>query len=91
MRIIFSVEIEIEPPAGVHSACLIVPLDRAGQGVHTREVPPKHRVIDLRVGDYLMHRAERRKILGVKAYREWQWPDDNRPPAVGYIVGRPAP
>jgi len=52
-RIIFSLVFELEPvkPSGPQQ--LIAPLDAHGQARFCRAAPPKQRVIDLRVGDWV--------------------------------------
>ncbi len=49
--------------------------------------PPKQRIIDLRVGDWLRFRDTVRKIFAVGAYRDARWEGDWRTPSRdGYIV-----
>lgn len=73
-RIIWSLQFDIEPPAGSKpgvSCQLIVPLDRQGNSLNGgKPRPPKTRMIDVRVGDYLMFAKRWQKVLGVKAYRD---------------------
>ena len=85
-RVIYSLlfTFETPPPEIVQ---LVVPLDRAGQSVNglAKPVPPKQRIIDLRVGDWLRFRDKVRKITAIKAYRDGQWERGGDPPD-GYVV-----
>lgn len=69
-RIIFSLKFELESIGTLERVQLITPLDAHGQTAHARAVPPKARIIDVRVGDWLRHRSEVYGVLDVRAYRD---------------------
>src|SRR5262245_28933653 len=71
-RIIFALQLDLEPITPGTICELVLPLNRAGQAVcrNGKPRPPKTRTIDLRVGDFVMVDRQWRRILAVKAYRE---------------------
>ncbi len=87
-RLIYSLLFTFEspPPTIVQ---LVVPLNRDGQAANglAKAVPPKQRIIDLRIGDWLRFRDTVRKIVAVEAYRDARWEGDWRTLSPdGYIV-----
>jgi hypothetical protein len=90
-RIIYSLKFDLgrTPNGGIIQ--LIAPLDPRGQSPHCKAVMPKHRVIDLREGDYVWHEGTKRSyiIKGIEAYREnriGQQRLAGNPPSEGYVV-----
>jgi hypothetical protein len=85
-RVIYSLlfTFETPPPEIVQ---LVVPLNRDGQSVNglAKPVPPKLRIIDLRVGDWLRFRNTVRKITAITAYRDAYW-EHGGEPAESYVV-----
>jgi hypothetical protein len=78
-RIIYSIYVELEPPAGDASGAyeaLCVPLKRDGMpggnpsSSNGRPRPPKRRTIDLRVGDQILCMGRWRTIKSIVAYRD---------------------
>ncbi len=69
-RIIYSLCFELDHNVPGESVQLIAPLDPSGQSPFCRAVPPKQRVIDLRIGDWIRHGGKVRQIIGVAAYRD---------------------
>ena len=55
-RIIYSLKFDLGQTANGEIIQLIAPLDPSGQSPYCKAMPPKKRVIDLRVGDYIWHR-----------------------------------
>lgn len=87
-RVIYSLDFRLDPPDGKGSVQLIVPLDRNGQGINTRALLPKRRVIDLRAGDWLRNHENVYRILSVKAYRDAYFDGEPGTPD-GYVVKGP--
>jgi hypothetical protein len=69
-RIIFSIQLTLKPPSDGEVVQLIAVLDRDGQSKDCRAVPPKQRVIDLRIGDQVWFEDAQHEILNVTAFRE---------------------
>ncbi len=84
-RVIYSLIFDLRTLSG-STRQLVAPLNDAGQSPHCRAVPPKQRVIDLRVGDFVRHGQNVYEIAAVRAYREAQWPDGATRMAEGYEV-----
>ena len=84
-RIIYSLLFDLRALGG-SKLQLVAPLDAAGQSPHCRAVPPKQRVIDLRVGDFVRHGREAYEITAVRAYREAKWPAEEKRLLDGYEV-----
>ena len=55
---------------------LIAPLDAQGHSPHIRPQPPKKRVVDLRLGDWLRHGGHRFRIRAMRAYRQHRVMDE---------------
>jgi hypothetical protein len=70
-RVIYSLLFTFEVPSP-QILQLIVHIDRNGQSASglATAVPPKQRIIDLRVGDWLRHRGKVRKITAIGVYRD---------------------
>ncbi len=86
-RVIYSLIFDFRTLSGA-TRQLVAPLDAAGQSPHCLPVPPKQRVIDLRVGDFVRHGRNVDEIAAVRAYREADWPDGATRLAEGYEVRR---
>jgi hypothetical protein len=87
-RVIYSLLFELESDKAGTSQALVVPLNADGQSVNglTKAVAPKHRVIDLRVGDWLTFRRQAYKITDVRAYRDAQRAEGVRRSDGGYEI-----
>ena len=74
-RIIYSLHLDCEREPGKPITGFVVPLNREGNSETGGIVPiGKNRVVDLRVGDWFLHRpsGEKYKLAGISAYRENQ-------------------
>ena len=67
-RIIYSLQLELDPNTKGQPIELIVPLKPDGNADRTRPLPPKQRMIDVRAGDFIHSPSGRHKVLSVKAY-----------------------
>ena len=85
-RIIYSLQFDLFPRKPGELAQLIAPLDARGQSPHCKAEPPKQRVIDLRVGDWVRHRSGRYRVQAIRAYRDNFVDDSNVPAGDGYLV-----
>ena len=94
LRIIYSLYVDFGRDAcGVRTA-IVVPLDRHGMAAPRRAGsrkdgmprPPKRRTIDLRAGDYILHRGQWRKVESVTAFRAaWLREAESLRAAEGYV------
>ncbi len=84
-RVIYSLLFDLRTlEAG--SVQLVAPLNAVGQSRHCRAVPPKQRVIDLRIGDFIRHGRHVYEVVGIRAYREANWPEGAKRLMEGYEV-----
>ena len=69
-RIIYSLQIELEPSPAGELRELIVPLLPDGTATNIEIEPPKRRAIDLRDGDCFVFRGQRERAVHIQAYRD---------------------
>ena len=69
-RIIYSLQLDLDPTATGEVLQLIAPLDAHGRSPHIRPHPPKKRAVDLRPGDWPRHRGRPFRVWAMRAYRE---------------------
>ena len=69
-RIIYSLQIELEPSPAGELRELIVPLLPDGTATNIEIEPPKRRAIDLRDGDGFVFQGRRERAVHIEAYRD---------------------
>jgi hypothetical protein len=69
-RIIYSLQVELEPGPGGELRELIVPLLPDGTAMNIEMDPPKRRAIDLRDGDWFEFQGRRERAVHIQAYRD---------------------
>ena len=69
-RIIYSLQIELEPGPGGELRELIVPPLPDGTATNIKIEPPKRRAIDLRDGDCFVFQGRRERAVHINAYRD---------------------
>jgi hypothetical protein len=92
-RLIYSLHLDCERVPGEPITAFVVQLDREGHGVAGGIRPiGKARVVDLRVGDWFLHRpsGKKYKLTGIVAYRQHKLTDEQVAagdiPKDGYLV-----
>ena len=84
-RVIYSLELELDAGPGPQTMVRICQLDRDGNSQYCY-VLGKPRMIDVRPGDVIQTAGGRRKVIGVKAWRECYFAEGESPPKDGYLV-----
>ena len=69
-RIIYSLQIELEPGPGGELRELIVPLLPDGMATNIETEPPKRRAINLRDGDGFVFQGRRERAVHITVYRD---------------------
>jgi hypothetical protein len=69
-RIIYSLQIELEPGPGGQLRELIVPLLPDGTATNIEIAWPKRRAIDLRDGDSFVFQGRRERAVHIQAFRD---------------------